>query len=64
MITVNGEAGGESDVTVWALLERLTLDGRGIAVAVDGEIVHRADWSTRVVSDGAKVEIVTAAAGG
>ena len=64
MITVNGEARDESNVTVATLLERLTIDRRGVAVAVDGEIVHRAVWSSRVVADGAKVEIVTAAAGG
>ena len=64
MITVNGEARDESNVTVATLLERLTIDRRGVAVAVDGEIVHRAVWSSWVVADGAKVEIVTAAAGG
>ena len=64
MITVNGEARDESDVSVLTLLECLIRDRRGIAVAVNGEIVRRADWSTWIVADGAKVEIVTAAAGG
>jgi len=36
----------------------------GIAVAVDHEIAIRADWPTRTLEDGARVEIVTATQGG
>jgi sulfur carrier protein len=39
-------------------------DRTGIAVAVDAEVARRADWPTRTVPDGARVEIVTATQGG
>jgi len=64
VIVVNGEPYGAEDLTVQALVERLTIEQRGIAVALDGEIVHRGEWSTTLVRDGARIEIVTAAAGG
>jgi sulfur carrier protein len=51
---------------VAALLELLGLpgDARGVAVAVDGEVVPRAGWHTRAVPDGAHVEVLTAMQGG
>ncbi len=67
MIYLNGnphdDDGGE---TVAGLLRLLDLppDARGIAVAVDGEVVPRADWSTVAIADGARVEVLTAMQGG
>jgi sulfur carrier protein len=67
VIVVNGRdsevRGGE---TVAAVLERLGLDAdaRGVAVAVDGEVVPRADWSLHAVPEGARVEVLTAMQGG
>jgi sulfur carrier protein len=37
---------------------------RGIAVAVDGEVVPRSAWSETELSDGQRVEIVGAVQGG
>jgi sulfur carrier protein len=37
---------------------------RGVAVAVDLEVVPRSQWSAVAPADGSSVEIVTAAAGG
>ena len=37
---------------------------RGVAVAVDGEVVRRADWPARPLAEGARVEILTAVQGG
>ncbi len=37
---------------------------RGVAVAVDGEVVPKAEWGTTALADGAAVEVVRAAAGG
>jgi sulfur carrier protein len=37
---------------------------RGIAVAVDREVIPRSAWGTTVVASGATVEIVSAVAGG
>ena len=39
-------------------------ESRGIAVALDGEVVRRADWATTVVRDGQRIEVLTAVQGG
>ena len=39
-------------------------ESRGIAVALDGEVVRRADWTTTVVRDGQRIEVLTAVQGG
>jgi sulfur carrier protein len=39
-------------------------DGKGVAVAVDGEVVPRGAWSATELSGGASVEIVVAVQGG
>lgn len=64
-VEVNGErrefpaAGTLADV----LAERGTPE-KGIAVALDGEVVPRAAWADTPVADGARVEIMTAVQGG
>ena len=52
--------------TVEAALESLDLPaaGRGVAVAVDAEVVPREDWDVRAVSEGARIELLTAMQGG
>lgn len=37
---------------------------RGVAVAVDGEVVPRSAWDATPLRDGAKVEVVAAVQGG
>jgi sulfur carrier protein len=67
VIKLNGE---ESDVpageTVAAVLARLELSpqARGVAVAVDGEVVPRAQWSSFALAEHARVEVLTAMQGG
>jgi sulfur carrier protein len=39
-------------------------DARGVAVAVDGEVVPRGEWGARQLHDGARVEVLTAMQGG
>jgi sulfur carrier protein len=39
-------------------------DGRGVAAAVDGEVVPRGDWDLIKLADGARVEILQAVQGG
>ena len=56
----------EAGATVAQLLDRMGVepDARGIAVAVDGEVVPRGRWAdVRLVAD-ARVEVVTAIQGG
>ena len=38
--------------------------GRGVAVAVEGEVVPREDWSSTALVDGARVEVLAAIQGG
>jgi sulfur carrier protein len=39
-------------------------NGRGVAVAVAGEVVRRADWGGRRLRSGEEVEVVRAVQGG
>jgi sulfur carrier protein len=61
---VNGLDEPFLDETVAELLTRHAIEPRGIAVAVDVEVVRRGVWNEEKLRDGAQVEIVTAAAGG
>ena len=64
MITLNGSPAQGDGATVEELLARLDLPRRGVAVAVDAEVVPRGEWGTFVVPEGAAVEVVTAVQGG
>jgi sulfur carrier protein len=67
VIRLNGqECELQPGETVAAVLRRLELspEARGIAVAVDGEVVPRAGWETYVLSDEARIEVLTAIQGG
>ncbi|MGH9110563.1 MAG: sulfur carrier protein ThiS [Acidimicrobiales bacterium] len=62
---VNGELREVAPGTTLAdLVALLCPSGRGVAVAVDREVVPRSRWGHQTVGDGARVEVVTAAAGG
>ena len=39
-------------------------DGRGLAAAVDGEVVPRGQWDAIELEDGQRVEVVQAVQGG
>ena len=39
-------------------------NGRGVAVAVDGDVVPRSEWETTPLADGQKVEVLAAIQGG
>ena len=51
-------------VTLGALVDATAPDRRGVAVAVDGEVVPRSAWDDVVVDEGTSVEIVGAVQGG
>ena len=42
----------------------LDLPDSGVAVAVDDDVVPRADWAAHPLRDGARVEVLTAVQGG
>ena len=39
-------------------------DGRGVAVALDGEVVPRGEWATTEIRDGQEIEVLHAVQGG
>ena len=64
-VVVNGEPTElESGATVEAVLASLELPDRGVAVAVDAEVVPRGEWPAHELSDGARVEVLRAIQGG
>ena len=64
MITLNGRPAEAGGLTVAELLARMDVPERGVAVAVDAEVVPKSEWDAHMVPDGAHVEIVTAVQGG
>ncbi|MGN9776280.1 sulfur carrier protein ThiS [Micromonospora sp. H33] len=64
-LTVNGAGrtlpGGS---TVADLVRDVTDQERGLAVAVNGEVVPRGGWSATLLGDGDRVEVLSAAQGG
>jgi sulfur carrier protein len=64
-VMVNGdEQMVPADATVASLVAELGLEPRGIAVAVDGEVVPRRAWVERALRAGEQVEVLTIAQGG
>jgi sulfur carrier protein len=66
-VVLNGsEAVLADDATVLTAVESLDLPaaGRGVAVAVDAEVVPRTQWETHKLDEGARVEILRAIQGG
>jgi sulfur carrier protein len=67
MIIINGEPSDAvaPGATIAQLLAGLDVDGdRGVAVAVDAEVIPRGEWATFAVADGARVEVLIAVQGG
>ena len=67
-IVLNGEPRKVSDgITVARLVREVDRDrddGRGIAVAVDAEVVPRSEWEGLELSEGQRVEVLGAIQGG
>jgi sulfur carrier protein len=64
-ITINGAAHEISAGTTVADVVAIAAPSpKGIAVAVNAEVVPRSGWGTTAVVDGDRVELLTAAQGG
>jgi sulfur carrier protein len=64
-LMINGdsrEVAGEQTVAV--LVATITSERRGVAVAVNGEVVPRTQWPVASLRDGDRVEVLSAAQGG
>ena len=66
-VTVNGQPRElPAGATVASVVEALTgrPQGRGVAVALAGEVVPRTRWEATTLEEGAQLEVVTAVQGG
>jgi sulfur carrier protein len=66
-VLINGDPAELPDgASVAAAVRAAGVDGepRGVAVAVDGEVVPRARWEDTPVTDSARVEVLRAVQGG
>jgi sulfur carrier protein len=64
IVTVNDEhVQVEEHTTVATLLRALGFPERGVAVALDWSVLPRSGWDA-TLSDGARLEVVTAVQGG
>lgn len=67
MIVLNGQTlelpSGASLLDALAQIG-ITVQSKGVAVAVDGEVVPRTHWEAYTLHDGARVEALTATQGG
>jgi sulfur carrier protein len=53
----------DDQITVAVLLETMGFPERGVAVALDWSVLPRSHWATQL-SEGARIEVVTAVQGG
>jgi sulfur carrier protein len=67
IVTINGEhCQIAADATVASVIESMvvTPGARGVAVALDGEVVTRSRWSDTELAEGSRIEVVAAIGGG
>ncbi len=66
VVTINGERRdlGKSATIETAVRAIGAPDGRGVAVALDGEVVPRGEWASTEVREGQQVEVLHAVQGG
>jgi sulfur carrier protein len=64
VLTVNGERQEVAATTVKALLDELAYEGGFLVVAVNHDVVRRAQWDEAPLREGDQVEIVTPRQGG
>ncbi len=64
-IIINGEEKEiNSDISIDKLIEVLNIDSKKIAIECNLEIIPRSEYSTTIISDGDKLEIVHFIGGG
>jgi sulfur carrier protein len=66
VVTINGEWRelGERATVETAVRAAGAAEGRGVAVALDGEVVPRGQWASTEVRDGQQLEVLHAVQGG
>ncbi len=66
-VSINGEQRElENGLSLSELLSRLDVssDGRGLAIALNAEVIPRGKWDETALGDGDQIEVLTATQGG
>ncbi len=63
-IVVNNQDKSVTAQTIEELIAELQIESRGVAIAINGAVVSRTQWSERSLSEGDKVVVVSAVFGG
>ncbi|MES2644061.1 MAG: sulfur carrier protein ThiS [Myxococcota bacterium] len=64
-VRVNGDARNvPAGTTITALVRLLGAPPEGVAVALNGEVIPRAEHGTRVIVEGDRIEVIRAVGGG
>lgn len=64
-VTLNGESAEFGPATtIDDVITSLGIERRGVAVSLDREVVPRSKWASTPIDDGARIEVLAAAAGG
>ena len=64
-VVLNGEARELADgATIADVLALLDAPDRGVAVAIDAEVVPRGEWEAVTLREGSRIEVVQAVQGG
>ena len=63
-LKLNGESEEVKATTIAELMDELKAPPKGIAIALNGSVVRRAQHSSTPLSDGDEVEIIRAVQGG
>lgn len=63
-VVINAKEASVQSADLESLAKELSLPDRGVAIAVDNCMVPRSEWSSRTISEGDRIMIITAACGG
>lgn len=64
-VVINGDQRSVADgSTVATLAAEMACGERGVAIAINREVVPRSTWADRVLHDGDEVEVLNAVQGG
>ena len=63
-VEVNKEKLVSNETELQALLEEIDISQKGIAVAVNGEVIMRAAWKETQIQENDKITIIKATQGG
>jgi len=63
-VNVNGEQMNTQAMTIAELAQQMGLPDKGVAVAVNMQMVPRSDWNETPLQEGSEIIVIKAASGG